>query len=133
MQIPEISVSRFGRHTNTVITQLRPAPPSGQLRERRFRDRRKEWTASARAVMNLVEKEIKSLGKENLQRTLGRDISHGHKRDLLYYPLSLSLYPSTFLLSPPGSSRRRRTSSPSTSPLLSVSVTHGHGQTESGK
>lgn len=42
--------------------------------------------------MNLVEKEIKSLGKENLQRTLGRDISHGHKRDLLYYPLSLSLF-----------------------------------------
>lgn len=50
--------------------------------------------------MNLAEKEIKSLGKENLQRTLGRDISHGHKRDLpLLPPLSLSLFPppSSFL------------------------------------
>lgn len=47
-----------------------------------------------RAIMNLAEKEIKSLGKENLQRTLGRDISHGHKREHplpLYCSFTLSL------------------------------------------
>lgn len=71
MQIPEISVSAA---TNTVITQLRPAPrPAGCGRLLPW----KEWTA--RAIMKELVNEIKSLGEENLQKTLGRDISHGHK------------------------------------------------------
>lgn len=73
MQIPEISVSAA---TNAVITQLRPAPrPASCGRLLPW----KEWTARAIMKQLVNEKEIKSLGEENLQRTSERDISHGHK------------------------------------------------------